>query len=224
MRVLVVEDDLRVAHLVERSLTEDGHVVVVSHDGREGLDLARGNDFDAVVLDVMLPTVNGFEILKTIRADRKSTPVLMLTARDGLQDTIGGLNLGADDYLTKPFHVDVLLARVRAVSRRGQGDQFANLEVGCFTLNRATHELYCRDRQILLTHKEYIVLELLMRRAGQVVLRSQLIEAAWGFDADVGDNSLDVCISTLRNKLSLPEHPRLIRTVRGRGYIMSDGG
>jgi DNA-binding response OmpR family regulator len=222
MRVLVVEDDLRVANLVERSLKEDGHVVVVSHDGREGLDLARGNDFDAVVLDVMLPTVNGFEILKTIRADRRSTPVLMLTARDGLQDTIGGLNLGADDYLTKPFHVDVLLARVRAVSRRGQGAQFANLEVGCFTLNRATHELHCNDRQILLTHKEYIVLELLMRRAGQVVLRNQLMEAAWGFDSDVGDNSLDVCISTLRNKLSVPEHPGPIRTVRGRGYIMSD--
>lgn len=222
MRVLVVEDDLRVARLLERSLKEDGHAVVVSHDGREGLDLVLGNEFDAVVLDAMLPTVDGFEILKTIRAERKSTPILMLTARDGLKDTIGGLNLGADDYLTKPFHVDVLLARVRAVSRRGQGAQLADLKVGCFTLNRATHELHCNNRQILLTHKEYILLELLMRRAGQVVFRSQLIEAGWGFDADIGDNSLDVCISSLRNKLSVPEHPGLIRTVRGRGYIMSD--
>jgi two-component system, OmpR family, copper resistance phosphate regulon response regulator CusR len=221
MRVLVVEDDLRVARLVERSLKEDGHAVVVSHDGAEGLDLARGNSFDAVVLDVMLPKIDGFEILKTMRAEHRATPVLMLTARDTMQDTINGLNLGADDYLTKPFHVDMLLARVRAVSRRGQVLQFTNLKVSCFTLNRATHELDCAGRSILLTHKEYILLELLMRRAGQVVSRSQLMEAAWGFDADIADNSLDVIISGLRNKLSVQEHPQLIRTIRGRGYMMS---
>ena len=220
MRVLVVEDDLRMARLVERSLKEDGHAVVVSHDGAEGLDLARGDSFDAVVLDVMLPKKDGLKILKTIRAERRTTPILMLTARDAPQDTIGGLNLGADDYLTKPFHVDVFLARVRAVSRRGQLTQFTNLEVGCFTLNRATHELRCGEGTILLTHKEYILLELLMRRAGQVVLRSQLIEAAWGFDSDVGDNSLDVCVSSLRNKLSPYEDRQLIRTVRGRGYML----
>jgi two-component system copper resistance phosphate regulon response regulator CusR len=222
MRVLVVEDDLRVARLVERSLKEDGHAVVVSHDGEEGLDLARGNNFDAVVLDVMLPKIDGFEILKTIRAERRTTPILMLTARDAPHDTVGGLNLGADDYLTKPFHVDVFLARVRAISRRGQVAQFTNLKVGCFTLNRATHELSCAGDAILLTHKEYIVLELLMRRAGQVVLRSQLIEAAWGFDSDIGDNSLDVCVSSLRNKLSVYENQQLIRTIRGRGYMMAD--
>lgn len=220
MRVLVVEDDLRVARLVERSLKEDGHTVAVSHDGADGLELARGDEFDAIVLDVMLPKVDGFEILKAIRAQRKFTPVLMLTARDTRQDTVSGLNFGADDYLTKPFHVDVLLARVRAISRRGQVPQVMNLEVGGFTLNRATHQLDYDGRVILLTHKEYILLELLMRRAGQVVLRSQLIEAAWGFNSDVGDNSLDVCISSLRNKLNVPEHPRLILTIRGSGYMM----
>jgi DNA-binding response OmpR family regulator len=139
-----------------------------------------------------------------------------------VKDTTGGLNLGADDYLTKPFHVEVFLARVRAVSRRGQTPQFTNLEVGCFNLNRATHELSCGEDTILLTHKEYIVLELLMRRAGQLVLRNQLIEAAWGFDSDIGDNSLDVCVSSLRNKLSPYQNQQLIRTVRGRGYMMVD--
>jgi len=224
VRVLVVEDDLRMARLVERSLKEDGHAVVVSHDGAEGLDLARDDSFDAVVLDVMLPRINGFEILKTIRAERRTTPILMLTARDAPQDTIGGLNLGADDYLTKPFHLDVFLARVRAVSRRGQVTQFSNLEVGCFTLNRATHELRCGKDAILLTHKEYILLELLMRRAGQVILRNQLIEAAWGFDSDITDNSLDVCVSSLRNKLSPYENRQLIRTIRGRGYMLVNEG
>jgi DNA-binding response OmpR family regulator len=154
MRVLVVEDDLRMARLVERSLKEDGHAVVVSHDGAEGLDLARGNNFDAVVLDIMLPKINGFEILKTIRAERRTTPILMLTARDAPQDTIGGLNLGADDYLTKPFQVDVFLARVRAVSRRGQVAQFTNLDIGCFTLNRATHELRRQARRFSRTQRE----------------------------------------------------------------------
>jgi two-component system copper resistance phosphate regulon response regulator CusR len=222
MRVLVVEDDLRMARLVERSLKEDGHAVVVSNDGAEGLDLARGNEFDAVVLDVMLPKIDGFEILKTIRAERRTTPILMLTARDAPQDTIGGLNLGADDYLTKPFHVDVFLARVRAVSRRGLVTQFTDLEVGCLNLNRAKHELRRAEEVILLTHKEYILLELLMRRKGHVVLRSQLIEAAWGFDSDIGDNSLDVCVSSLRNKLSVYENRQFIRTIRGSGYMMVD--
>jgi two-component system, OmpR family, copper resistance phosphate regulon response regulator CusR len=220
MRVLVVEDDLRVARLVERSLVEDGHAVVVSHDGAEGLNLARGSDFDTLVLDIMLPNIDGFKILETLRAERRSTPVLMLTARDSMQDTVVGLNLGADDYLTKPFHIDVLLARVRAVSRRGQVTQFTNLQVGPLLLNRATHELHCAGQPVLLTHKEYILLELLMRRAGQVVLRGQLIEAAWGFDPDISDNSLDVCISSLRNKLSGQTDCQYIQTVRGRGYMM----
>jgi DNA-binding response OmpR family regulator len=143
MRVLVVEDDQRVARLVERSLTEDGHAVMVAHDGVEGLDLARGDNFDALVLDVMLPRMDGFAILKTLRNERRATPVLMLTARDTMQDTVNGLNLGADDYLTKPFHIDVLLARVRAVSRRGAVPQFTDLKVGDLTLNRATHEVRC---------------------------------------------------------------------------------
>jgi DNA-binding response OmpR family regulator len=145
----------------------------------------------------------------------------MLTARDTMQDTVNGLNLGADDYLTKPFHIDVLLARVRAVSRRGIVPQFTDLQVDDLSLNRATHEVRCGGRAILLTHKEYILLELLMRRAGQVVLRAQLIEAAWGFDPDISDNSLDVCVSSLRSKLSSEDTSRYIRTIRGRGYKMS---
>jgi DNA-binding response OmpR family regulator len=221
MRVLVVEDDQRVARLVERSLIEDGHAVMVAHDGAEGLDLARGDNFDALVLDVMLPRMDGFAILRALRSERRATPVLMLTARDTMQDTVNGLNLGADDYLTKPFHIDVLLARVRAVSRRGIVPQFTDLQVDDLSLNRATHEVRCGGRAILLTHKEYILLELLMRRAGQVVLRAQLIEAAWGFDPDISDNSLDVCVSSLRSKLSSEDTSRYIRTIRGRGYKMS---
>jgi two-component system copper resistance phosphate regulon response regulator CusR len=223
MRVLVVEDDQRVARLVERSLIEDGHAVMVAHDGAEGLDLARGDNFDALVLDVMLPRMDGFAILKTLRSERRATPVLMLTARDTMQDTVNGLNLGADDYLTKPFHIDVLLARVRAVSRRGAVPQFTDLKVGELSLNRATHEVRCDGRALLLTHKEYILLELLMRRAGQVVPRAKLIEAAWGFDPNISDNSLDVCVSSLRSKLSSEDNARYIRTIRGRGYMMSAG-
>jgi DNA-binding response OmpR family regulator len=221
MRVLVVEDDQRVARLVERSLIEDGHAVVVAHDGAEGLDLARGDSFDALVLDVMLPKMDGFALLKTLRSERRAMPVLMLTARDTMQDTVNGLNLGADDYLTKPFHIDVLLARVRAVSRRGTVPQFTDLKVGQLSLNRATHEVRCCGRALLLTHKEYILLELLMRRAGQVVPRAKLIEAAWGFDPNISDNSLDVCISSLRSKLSSEDNSRYIRTIRGSGYMMS---
>jgi DNA-binding response OmpR family regulator len=223
MRVLVVEDDQRVARLVERSLIEDGHAVVVAHDGAEGLDLARGDSFDALVLDVMLPTMDGFALLKTLRSERRAMPVLMLTARDTMQDTVNGLNLGADDYLTKPFHIDVLLARVRAVSRRGTVPQFTDLKVGQLCLNRATHEVRCCGRSLLLTHKEYILLELLMRRAGQVVSRAKLIEAAWGFDPHISDNSLDVCVSSLRSKLSSEDNSRYIRTIRGSGYMMSTG-
>jgi DNA-binding response OmpR family regulator len=224
MRVLVVEDDQRVARLVQRSLIEDGHAVMVAHDGAEGLDLARGESFDALVLDVMLPSMDGFAILKTLRSERRATPVLMLTARDTMHDTVDGLNLGADDYLTKPFHIDVLLARVRAVSRRGIVPQFTNLQVDDLTLNRATHEVRCGGRAILLTPKEYILLELLMRRAGHVVLRAQLIEAAWGFDPHISDNSLDVCVSSLRSKLSSEDTSRYIRTIRGRGYMMRAEG
>jgi two-component system copper resistance phosphate regulon response regulator CusR len=220
MRVLVVEDDQRVARLVERSLIEDGHAVMVAHDGAEGLDLARGDNFDALVLDVMLPRMDGFAILKTLRSERRATPVLMLTARDTMQDTVNGLNLGADDYLTKPFHIDVLLARVRAVSRRGIVPQFTDLKVGELSLNRATHEVRCSGHALLLTHKEYILLELLMRRAGQVVPRAKLIEAAWGFDPDISDNSLDVCVSSLRSKLCSEDTSRYIRTIRGRGYMI----
>jgi two-component system, OmpR family, copper resistance phosphate regulon response regulator CusR len=223
MRVLVVEDDQRVARLVERSLIEDGHAVMVAHDGVDGLDLARGDSFDALVLDVMLPRMDGFAILKTLRSERRATPVLMLTARDTMQDTVNGLNLGADDYLTKPFHIDVLLARVRAVSRRGAVPQFTDLKVGELSLNRATHEVRCSGQVLLLTHKEYILLELLMRRAGQVVPRAKLIEAAWGFEPDISDNSLDVCVSSLRSKLSSEDHSRYIRTIRGRGYMISAG-
>jgi DNA-binding response OmpR family regulator len=140
-----------------------------------------------------------------------------------MQDTVNGLNFGADDYLNKPFHIDVLLARVRAVSRRGLVPQFTDLKVGDLTLNRSTHEVRCESRTVLLTHKEYILLELLMRRAGQVVLRAQLIEAAWGFDPNISDNSLDVCVSSLRSKLSSEDNTRYICTIRGRGYMITDG-
>jgi two-component system copper resistance phosphate regulon response regulator CusR len=194
---------------------------MVAHDGTEGLNLARGDNFDALVLDVMLPRMDGFAILRALRSERRATPVLMLTARDTMQDTVNGLNLGADDYLTKPFHIDVLLARVRAVSRRGIVPQFTDLQVEDLSLNSATHEVRCGGRAILLTHKEYILLELLMRRAGQVVLRAQLIEAAWGFEPDISDNSLDVCVSSLRSKLSSEDSSCYIRTIRGRGYKMS---
>jgi len=220
MQVLVVEDERRMAELLRQGLEEEGHSVVVAGNGKDGLAMAESHPFDAIVLDVMLPEMDGFSVARKLRAARNQTPILMLTARDATHDVIEGLNIGADDYLVKPFSFDVLLARLRAVSRRGAIPQPVPLQVRDLTLNPASREVMRHGRRIALTRTEYSLLELLMRRSGRVVTRESLIEAVWGFDSDVRSNTLDAFIRLLRDKVDSADEAKLIHTVRGVGYCV----
>lgn len=220
MQVLVVEDERRMAELLRQGLEEEGHTVVVANDGKEGLSIAEAHAFDAIVLDVMLPGMDGFSLARKLREARNQTPILMLTARDAATDVVAGLNLGADDYLVKPFSFDVLLARLRAVSRRGPIPQPVLLKVRDLTLNLGSREVIRGGRRVALTRTEYSLLELLMRRAGRVVTRDKLIEAVWGFDSEVRSNTLDAFIRLLRDKVDVGGESKLIHTVRGVGYCL----
>ena len=222
MQVLVVEDERRMAELLRQGLEEEGHSVILAGDGKEGLAMAESHSFDIIVLDVMLPGIDGFSIARKLRASRNQTPILILTARDAPADMIAGLNLGADDYLVKPFSFDVLLARLRAVSRRGPIPQPVQLQVQDLTLNPASREVMRGTRRVPLTRTEYGLLELLMRRAGRVVTRENLIEAVWGFDSEVRSNTLDAFIRLLRDKVEAAGESKLIHTVRGVGYCLRE--
>ena len=220
MNVLVIEDDRRIANILKKGLLEDGHQVELSHRGDEGRDLVTSDHFDVVVLDIMLPEVDGFSILKHARTAKRSIPILMLTAKDSMIDIVQGLDLGADDYLTKPFQLEVFLARVRAVGRRGQIPQHPGLSVGDLTLDRNSRMLLRNDEQIILTKKEFAILELLMRRVNQLVTRDQIITAGWGYDSDVRDNTIDFYMHSLRSKINRSDQPSAIRTVRSLGYLL----
>ena len=223
MHILVVEDEHRMRELLRQGLTEDGHAVTVANDGHEGLSLAQGSAFDLIVLDVMLPGPDGFAIARQLRKQRNHTPILMLTARDATRDIVEGLNLGADDYLTKPFSFEVLLARVRAVGRRGPIPQAVWLQVADLTMNQGTREVRRGARPIELTRTEYAILELLMRNAGRVISRERLLETVWR-DSDVEGNTLDVFVRLLRTKIEAEGEIKLIHTVRGVGYsVRADG-
>lgn len=218
MTILVVEDEPRMAELIRQGLTEEGHVVTVLHEGRQGLKAAQAGDFDVIILDIMLPGLDGFEITRRLRAARNRTPVLMLTARDARQDIVSGLDTGADDYLTKPFSFEVLLARVRALGRRRPIAQPVVLEAGGLTLNQGTREVWRGERRVTLTRTEYAILELLMRNAGRVVPRDSIIESVWGGKSDIESNTLDAFVRLLRAKVDEPGQPGTIRTLRGVGY------
>ncbi len=220
MQILVVEDEQRMSELLRQGLEEEGHSVILAANGRDGLAIAESHPFDAIVLDVMLPLMDGFSVARKLRAARNQTPILMLTARDATRDVVEGLNLGADDYLVKPFAFDVLLARLNAVSRRGPIPQPVTLQVADLTLNPAAREVARSGRRIALTRTEYGLLELLMKRAGRVVSRDNLIEAVWGFDSDVRNNTLDAFIRLLRDKVDSVSEIKLIHTVRGVGYCL----
>jgi DNA-binding response OmpR family regulator len=223
MRVLIVEDDARMSELLRQGLEEEGHAVVVAGDGETGLAMAQAGEFDVVVLDVMLPKLDGIKVAKRLREERNATPILMLTARDDTADIVKGLDSGADDYLTKPFSLEVLLARLRAVSRRGPIAQPVQLRVGDLELDTATREVRRAGVKVNLSKTEYTLLELLMRRAGQVVRRETIMESVWGYGAEVEDNTLDAFVRLLRNKVEPRGTTRLVKTVRGVGYTVREG-
>ncbi|HLH38052.1 MAG TPA: response regulator transcription factor [Bryobacteraceae bacterium] len=221
MQILVVEDERRMAELLEKTLQEEGHQVIVARDGREGFEIARNSPFDVIVLDLMLPGMDGFSIARKLRACRNQTPVLMLTARDAPADIVRGLDAGADDYLTKPFSIEILLARLRAVSRRGAIPRPVNLEVADLKLDPASRRVTRAGKELSLTPREYRLLELLMRNAGRAVGRDKILESVWGFASEVNENTLEVFMRLLRGKVDQRE-PKLIQTVRGFGYMLRD--
>jgi DNA-binding response OmpR family regulator len=218
MRILLVEDETKMAQLVSRALKEDMHSVHVANTGPDGLDLIKSTAFDLIILDVMLPGLTGLEVAQRARKLKIKTPILMLTAKDAVPDIVAGLDAGADDYLTKPFSLAELFARVRAVSRRGPLEHSVRLEFADLSLDPATHEVCRGERKVELTKREYMLLEVLLKQAGRVVTRDSIIEAVWANDESVESNTLDAFISSLRNKIDVGKAERLIRTVRGVGY------
>jgi DNA-binding response OmpR family regulator len=221
MNVLVIEDDKRIANLVERALREDGHRVAISHDGQEGADMLLAGKYDAALLDILLPGMDGFAVLERIRTRHCKTPILVLTAVDAVPKILHAFDLGADDYLVKPFILEILLARVSAIARRVTTIESAVVNAGGVTLDRSRRVAIRNGKDIPLTRKQFELLDTLMRRSGLITSREQLIEAGWGYVADVKENTLDVYIHGLRAKLedqSDKEQP-LIRTVHGAGYM-----
>ncbi len=220
MHIAVIEDERRLATLLRRVLTEERHVVDVAYDGPSGLDLAASGTYDLIVLDLMLPGMDGIEVCRRLRAARIETPVLMLTARGAVEDRVAGLNVGADDYLVKPFAMEELLARVAALlRRRGRGlDGGQTLQAGDLTLDLVRHEAQRAGRVIELTAKEFALLEFLMRHPGQVLSRTQIVDHVWRYDFDALSNVVDIYIHYLRDKIDRGFSHPLIKTVRGVGY------
>jgi two-component system OmpR family response regulator len=222
VRTLIVEDHERMAELIRQSLTEEGFAVDVASTGEDGVSLATEYEYDAVVLDVMLPGIDGFEALNRIRATRATTPVLMLTARDGVEDRVRGLDSGADDYLTKPFSLAELLARIRALMRRGQAERAPVLVAGDLSLDPATHDVRRGLMRIDLTAKEFALLEFFLRHKGEVLSRMRLLEHVWDFAFDGDSNVVDVYVRYLREKIDRPFGVESIETVRGSGYRLRE--
>jgi DNA-binding response OmpR family regulator len=220
MKLLIVEDEARMADLLKKGLTEEGHIVTCAPDGAEGLALAKAYEFDVIVLDVMMPKLTGYELAKRLRAEKNRTPILMLTARDAVPDVVRGLNVGADDYMTKPFSFDELVARLRSIKRRALAAEDIHLRIADLVLDPESREVRRGEERLSLTRTEYSLLERLMYRAGKVVPRRALIESVWGFDREIEENTLDAFMHLLRGKIDPPGRPKLIQTVRGIGYMI----
>lgn len=222
MRLLLVEDDSRVAGFIRRGLEAEGHAVEVAQTAVEGLNLARRGDFPLVILDRMLPDMDGIEICRQLRQERVRVRILVLTARDALGDRVSGLRAGADDYLAKPFSFDELVARVEALLRRGELRRHeSEMRVGDLVLDPVTRRVMRGDRRLDLTPREYALLRYLMENAGAVVSRAQLLNAVWGFGFDPGTKVVEVYIRYLRRKVDEGEERPLLHTLRGAGYLMS---
>jgi two-component system OmpR family response regulator len=218
MRVLIVEDDVRMAAAIRRGLQAEGLVADVATRGEDALWMAGATEFDALVLDLMLPGIDGLETCRRLREDGVWTPIIMLTARDAIEDRVQGLDRGADDYLVKPFSLVELLARLRALARRGPAERPPALEVGDLRLDPATHQVWRGNQEVRLSRKEFVLLETFMRRPGEVLSKFQLLERAWDYDYENRSNVVEVYIRYLREKIDRPFGAESIETVRGAGY------
>ena len=210
------------ARLLKKGLEEENHSVVLAHDGVEGLQLSRSYPFDVIILDVMLPGMTGLEVARQLRESSIQVPILMLTARDAVSDIVKGLNVGADDYLTKPFAFEELLARLQAVSRRGPVERLPQLKIADLVLDPATRTVVRSGKPIHLTKTEYSLLEFMMRNAGRVLERNTIIESVWGFESEIESNTLDAFLRLLRNKIDSGYRAKLIHTIRGVGYVLRE--
>lgn len=222
MRVLLIEDDVTIARLLKEGLEDESYAVDVVNDGSEGYRTAVADDYDVIILDIMLPEMNGYEVCRALRNDGNKTPILMLTARDAERDIVEGLDTGADDYLAKPFSFDVILARIRALLRRPNEKLEEILQVGDLKLDPSSKKVTRASQEISLTAKEYGVLEYLMRNKGKVLSKEQIISHVWDFDADVLPNNVELFIMFLRRKIDKPFKSKLIHTVSGFGYKLEE--
>ncbi|MBL4775217.1 MAG: response regulator transcription factor [Mariprofundus sp.] len=222
MKILVVEDEERVAHFIQKGLKEEGHAVDVSYDGEDGEFLAEVNDYDLIILDLMLPKKNGITVCHELRASGVATPILMLTARDSVEDKVRGLDAGADDYLAKPFAFEELLARVRALLRRQSDNKSPILSIADLKLDPISRRVSRNDKPIRLTTKEYALLEYLLRNPNKVLSRTLIGEHVWDMNFDPESNVIDVYISHLRAKIDKDHDVPLLHTLRGQGYLLSD--
>ena len=220
MRLLVVEDDKNIAHFVKKGLEEHYFAVDMAYDGEEGLYLALHEQYDLLILDIMLPKMDGIEIMKTIRERSIDTPAIFLTAKGAERDIVQGLNVGADDYMVKPFSINELLARVKAILRRGKTERISKLTVADLTMDLTTHKVFRGGKRIDLTPKEYALLEYLMRNEGQVLTRTMISECIWDYHFDSLTNVVDVHVYHLRNKIDKGFRPKLLHTIKGVGYVL----
>ncbi len=222
MRILVVEDERKIADFVKRGLREEGYAVDAAYDGEEGLFLAKTNDYDLVLLDLMLPKLDGLAVCRKLKEAKVKAPIIMLTAKNTVRDKVLGLDSGADDYLTKPFAFEELLARIRAMFRKTEALTPTKLKVADLELDLVTHKVMRGSKDIDLTAKEYSLLEYLMRNQGTIVTRTMISEHVWDIDFDTFTNVIDVYINYLRNKIDSGFKSKLIHTVRSRGYILKE--
>ena len=222
MRILVVEDEKKVAQFIKQGLEEEHYSVDVAHDGEKGLFMAQSEQYDLLVIDVMLPKKSGLDLIREVRAAQGTTPALMLTAKASTEDKVAGLDSGADDYLTKPFAFAELLARVRSLLRRGAKEKSTLLAVADLELDTVTHKAKRAGRTIELTAKEYALLEFFLRNKDRVLSRAIISEHIWDYNFDTGTNIVDVYVNHLRNKVDSSTDRKLIRTVRGVGYVLKE--
>ena len=222
MRVLIVEDEKKVAAFIKKGLEEETYAVDVAYNGEDGLHMGSENQYDLIILDLMLPIINGLEVLSRLRGNKTDTPILLLTAKDSVEDKVTGLNTGADDYLTKPFAFSELLARIRVLLRRGKAETKTVLQIKGLSLDLVSHKVKRNDEEIELTGKEYSLLEYFMRNQGKVLTRTMIAEHVWDYNFDTFTNVIDVYVNHLRKKIDKGYPEKLLHTLRGVGYIMKE--